>query len=473
MVLAILICAAVPAQAWSDFSNKRFCDDVIKHVWSERDWDRCIGQVTAWDQQRYCNLLEGEQKTICLETTGVLHPAEIPNHLGEGDLEHPGDCLIVKYPERNTLCADKYEAQEAARLWINRSRDASNKCERIYYFCVASNYLAQSFNPFNFVRGEDEECRNIIYRRIDDSLRYNRTTFGFDQSCAFTYQEDEISEPKTFIQTVNINQRHVNEVRENLTLEVQEFYAMPFKKSTEPVEPEPTDVEPIAPVDECEKNSDCTIVQADCCGCTSGGTSKVIAVKDEVAWSQTLGQTCKAVVCPAVIAQHVSCYSKPVCKDGECIFEPDPQKLCGNFDIRSNCEDTSDKTENITYGMSCQQMIDLCGWGVTAPTIAPTTTFKATTIRPTTTIPVTTTLATTTTLAVVNTYSEPEEGVGIMTYALIGIIALAAVVIIMIKRPDMIPKMPKQEEVGLKGGPRDQGLKSKKEGTKLGDAGNE
>jgi len=432
LVICLMLTAiAANAAAWSDHVNRHFCDTVVRDVWSDKDWERCIGDVGDWDQVNFCEKITDEDTRLdCLEITGVLHPAEMPNMLGEDDLEHPGDCPIVSYPERNYLCATNYTALERARFWLNASEYSATKCERIYTFCVAANYMAQTYNPFNFVRGEDANCKDIIYRRIDDSLRYDRTKWGFDQSCAFRYKKGEAEEEPliTYLHTVNINERHIDDVIENLTVELRRFYAKPFNTVNQPEGPvEPVTPEP-EPVEGCQADTDCAIVSADCCGCSSGGRNMALPAKDSIEWDQKLGKSCKDVGCPAVIAQDVSCYSIPHCVGGECVLEPDPQKLCGNLDIKSNCEVAENKADNTTYGMACQDMIEFCGWKTTTTMRPPRPT---TTVRP---MPIPTTITTTTTTMVAPT-QEPmppspkieSEGGGATAILLVFVLIVIAV----------------------------------------------
>lgn len=471
LALSAIALASFSAQAFSDFANIRFADDIVREVWSERDRETCVGHVKLSDQLDYCRLLEGDRRDICMNLSDVLHPAQLPNAIGDSDLEHPGECPIVSYPERNHICASRYEALDEARLWLNMSRYAKSKCERIYFFAVASNYLSQTFNPFNFVLGEDEQCKNILYRRLDDSLKYNRTVYGFEQTCAFRYMQN--GERKTYLHPISVNHGDINRLMRNLTAEVIPFYAMPFaeKKENESV-----------PDFGCETDSDCIMVDADCCGCTGGGKQKAMSKLMAEDWRDNLERDCADAGCMAVMSQHVSCYSDPVCVGGECSFEPDPQRICQNNNIRVDCEQGIDIEKE--YGIGCGEVEKLCGWDIMEN--IQTTTTATTMIRPQTSVTVTTMALPSTTMALSTTtileatkttlpdggveteqIQKNEGGTWWSAYLAAVFLAIAAAFFIL-KGPAPKPESKRLRGLGDKGARKS---RPGSQGTKLGDAG--
>ena len=449
MVLFALMISAQQTSAWGDYTNTYICDTVVRDVWGQRTYDQCLGRITDEDQQNFCNSLEDEQKWMCLGITGVVHPAEMPNIFGEDDLSYPGDCPIIRYPERNFICAQEMDALDKARHWISLSENAKDKCERVYRFCVASNYMAQTKNPFNHVLGEDQNCKDIVYRRVDESLRLNRSTYGFDQTCAFKYNDSE--KIQTVIHSININQRHINEIIQNLTAELRGFYAKPFNVQITTTTTLPHPKLEISP-SKCFADSDCIVVQNDCCGCNSGGKNKAIAGNYKDIWDRELGDKCKQIGCLSVLSQDISCFSNPVCENDLCTLKIDEETLCNNLDIKSNCESATNKTENETYGISCEKILILCGEQIvenpvsTTSTSATYATFTTTTNQPPTT--------TTTTIAqekneIATADPIEDDGGGLLPLLLLGLLVAAGIYIGFVK---MNQKDVKVDEKGHKSG---------------------
>jgi len=112
----------------------------------------------------------------------------------------------------------------------------------------------------------------------------------------------------------------------------------------------------------CTKDSDCTVVNLDCCGCNAGGMATVINPYYLDAWNQTVLVGCEGYSCTAVMSQHISCFSEAKCVSGTCTLNPNPGEICAS-DLYSNCQgvegDELEQTKD-EYGASCQEIIDIC-----------------------------------------------------------------------------------------------------------------
>lgn len=113
----------------------------------------------------------------------------------------------------------------------------------------------------------------------------------------------------------------------------------------------------------CQEDSDCTVVNEYCCGCNAGGRVMAISKDFIEVWQEqnSYGGVCG---CPAVISQHISCYSSPVCVNNTCILKPDLDRLCTQRDIMSNCgwaTPTPIPGESQQHGVSCGYINFLCG----------------------------------------------------------------------------------------------------------------
>ncbi len=72
----------------------------------------------------------------------------------------------------------------------------------------------------------------------------------------------------------------------------------------------------------CDSDFDCVSADAGCCGCTSGGEATAVARAYREEWLNMLAPECAAIMCPAVMSNHPSCFMRPACVGGECILVP-------------------------------------------------------------------------------------------------------------------------------------------------------
>jgi len=78
----------------------------------------------------------------------------------------------------------------------------------------------------------------------------------------------------------------------------------------------------------CSVDSDCIIVDGDCCGCTSGGTATTISKELKEKWEEKLLKKCKEVECLDVISDDPSCFKKPKCINNVCQLVEDEIARC-------------------------------------------------------------------------------------------------------------------------------------------------
>ncbi len=423
------------ACAWSDYQVRYFADAAVKNVWGQNVYNECLGKLDKSLQDRVCQLFGEDKKPVCyaLELT---HPAEIPNKLGDEDLEQVGDCPIIKNPEKSYLCTTKNNALDAAGYWLNQSEHAGTRCERIYLFAVASNYLAQAENPFNTVLYEDKNCREMIYRKIERSLEVNRSRWGFDQACAFNYlQGDKQFIPNaTYIQIININDRHASEIIENLSAEAKEYYTKPLA-TTVTVQTTTTTTLPSEPL-YCQKDEDCTTAVKDCCGCNAGGQNIPISKDAKTQYEAQSQAYCRERVCPQFSSQHISCFSAPLCENNRCELIIDSDMLCQRDDIKNNCEGepkTDETGQSSEYGVSCGYINYVCDWEGDTQTSTTQTTLQQTTTSLKTVNPTTTTIKTPTTTI---TPEKNEGGFEASYLVVVVFFAAAAVFLVLRKRTD-------------------------------------
>jgi len=73
---------------------------------------------------------------------------------------------------------------------------------------------------------------------------------------------------------------------------------------------------------ECAHDADCTVLQADCCNCMSGGRQRAIARADVEAARKEIQGRCAHTMCPMNVSHDPTCAQVPVCQAGLCSLGP-------------------------------------------------------------------------------------------------------------------------------------------------------
>ena len=69
---------------------------------------------------------------------------------------------------------------------------------------------------------------------------------------------------------------------------------------------------------QCIQDSDCTLVNAGCCGCNNGGQKTAVNKYYIGYWNENLSTSCRDISCPAVISTDMSCSSEAKCLNNVC-----------------------------------------------------------------------------------------------------------------------------------------------------------
>jgi hypothetical protein len=231
IVFLVLLALASEVAAWSDYADTYFCDSAVDAVWGAGVVTQCLDAYKTTDQGTICALY-GSKKAECSDLNEATSPALLPNLLGESELEQAGQCPMPRGVEADNLCAKKNDALDRAYYWLGEAAKADTTCGRVQMFCVAGNYLAQAYNPFNRVLFEDEECKSVVYRKVDFALASNQTTWGANSVCVFNYNMPMGGGviPKNYSTVVQFNERTLTGVVANLTAEARALKNKPFPK---------------------------------------------------------------------------------------------------------------------------------------------------------------------------------------------------------------------------------------------------
>jgi len=110
----------------------------------------------------------------------------------------------------------------------------------------------------------------------------------------------------------------------------------------------------------CLTNSDCTLVQGDCC------ITKLIPLNITSAeeWKKTFTESnnCSNYFCAESMGGHGSFYSKPACQLLHCTTKIDKEKICDST-ILKNCQmysDTAQKKYGDNNDVNCKKLIRMC-----------------------------------------------------------------------------------------------------------------
>ncbi len=71
---------------------------------------------------------------------------------------------------------------------------------------------------------------------------------------------------------------------------------------------------------ECDTDTDCALINADCCGCTSGGKQKAVHNSVAKGMLASMKQACADTMCIKMISQDESCKKSAACVEGRCIL---------------------------------------------------------------------------------------------------------------------------------------------------------
>ncbi len=186
-ITAVMIILSQTAVAWNDYTLSTICDTVVKEVWGQELLDRCIHQRTMQTQQNFCQGLT-ENQAECMSLQSVIHPALIPKLMfSHSEIPQKQEsCIIRNSREHKYLCETETKATDNADIWFDSSEKSRTECGRIYKFCIASAYIAESYNPFNWVKEEDPECNKNLAFKADEQYKKGGV-WSVSQVCTFTY----------------------------------------------------------------------------------------------------------------------------------------------------------------------------------------------------------------------------------------------------------------------------------------------
>ncbi len=188
LCLSFVCCAA----AWGDLTQEYVCEEAVEKSWGSSYVDKCFAQ-TAENRESLCTLLRevrGEDAySLCMRRPYV-HPALVPYMVFNDSALHYNyeSCPLPKSDVqlRSWACNDSGRnlAGEQASFWLS-SMNQSFGCQRIYRFCIGSNYFSDSFMPLYQLMYATPASVEEMDARVDKLIAEGKKPWGIDVSAAF------------------------------------------------------------------------------------------------------------------------------------------------------------------------------------------------------------------------------------------------------------------------------------------------
>lgn len=189
----MLACPGVTA--WGPVTQKYICSEAVGFVWGVEVVEECLpvddrAFLTEFCQSVY-NVMGEEYEEKCLkavEEGDVIHPALASyNVFGDKNNHHDYSvCPVHKGSARDWVCGDgSRPAYEMAHKWFAEAESASDKCMRVYQFCVAASYYSDAGSKLRQIRYVENDCVGSIEASIDRSIENGLTDWSSNMLCRF------------------------------------------------------------------------------------------------------------------------------------------------------------------------------------------------------------------------------------------------------------------------------------------------
>jgi len=192
----LLVCLlSRPASAWGPFATKFVCNEAIKFSWGVEAAAECLPSTDRATLEEFCGMvydvMGSEYETKCLSSMkngSFPHPALMSYEVFKDSKNHFdfSRCPISQGNTRMWVCGDgKSPAKDMYGKWLKEAESAPNKCLRIYAFCVAASYYADSQSALNQVKYVSNDCTDHIASSIDRCLMDGSSDCSASEMCRF------------------------------------------------------------------------------------------------------------------------------------------------------------------------------------------------------------------------------------------------------------------------------------------------
>ncbi|MFH1404252.1 MAG: hypothetical protein ABIH11_08295 [Candidatus Altiarchaeota archaeon] len=244
LILIATLILAQNASAWSVNTQRYICNSVVERVWGVEAVERCLTPGNRGMQVELC-IRSGKSEEEC-NSMPTIHPAEIPDVLLNEPLVPMAQdrCIIRNVKEHVYLCEEETTARDRANYWMGLAGNPVGvDCNRIYLFCIGSAYLAESYNPFNWVKNENPDCNRILEEKTDENIARGGI-WSVSQMCAFDYEHQLAGRTKSvkYIQQFGSSSETIEDIVRNLTSTGESIKPLPLETTTTTLPAPPTTV---------------------------------------------------------------------------------------------------------------------------------------------------------------------------------------------------------------------------------------
>ncbi|MCX6695802.1 MAG: hypothetical protein NTU61_05855 [Candidatus Altiarchaeota archaeon] len=224
VLVAVLLLLSGLCAAWGPGVNKRLCEDSVAAVWGQEVLRDCVPENDSGFLWRFCDvnsvMMGSEDYGKCKKAfsrTYDIHPALIPTDVFMDEALHYDylHCPIIKGTERWWICGDSSDrsAWVLADKWFSAAETAPDVCTRVYDFCIAVNYYADSESELHQVKNIDNKCMQNIEATADRMVESNESSWNAGDKCNFRGSTDN---SLTHTQRLGVGSADINRITEYL-----------------------------------------------------------------------------------------------------------------------------------------------------------------------------------------------------------------------------------------------------------------
>jgi hypothetical protein len=245
-IAALLVLALITGEAsgWGVETHEYVCEQAVSGSWGVQAVEQCLTYNRTL-QDALCDRLRQDAGDAaygrCVLETGrgvFLHPAVIPDVIfndSSGKYDY-SRCPVKGRENQELVCGDPdvRPAVDNSERWFVKSMNADDLCLRVAYFCIASNYYADSdFKPNN-VRNL-KMCYGDVEGEIDGIVRSN-DSWSINDYCSFEgwVQKAGRTVRERHEQTFTYTSADVKGIIENLTARAEYIKTVPFVRDIAP-----------------------------------------------------------------------------------------------------------------------------------------------------------------------------------------------------------------------------------------------
>jgi hypothetical protein len=233
LLLLLLVLPAL-ASAWGPVTHGELCRGVVSEVWGKEgvrcldkageDYCILVSEVIGGDAHRRCMTAAASGRLNILNLTDDFYN-DVKNHK-----DYTKCPLWAWNPHRNWICPsiDKptNPSNELAQNWFKKAVEAKEDCLRIQAFCTGALYYTDGYYPLHQVNTEYlTGCKGESLADEVDSVIKKKPPWNVSKSCSFTYWKQKVGRRvrEDVIITFRVDDRHIEGVRRNLTLEASKI----------------------------------------------------------------------------------------------------------------------------------------------------------------------------------------------------------------------------------------------------------